>query len=199
MLKYCMKKPSTTQFVSVFILAFIFLGFAGVAQGQLNVLFIAVDDMKPTLGCYDDDMAITPNIDRLAENGVVFLNAHCQWSVCGPSRASLTSSLMPEETGVTGFRPLRCVLPDIITLPQHFKNSGYETAAIGKIHDPRTVGDINYGASNPCTAQTLNGSTTDDVLSWSIPYDKGGSGIGSSSATSVCTFWRCVCRREQPS
>jgi iduronate 2-sulfatase len=139
-----MEKPNTTKFVIVLFLAFTLLGFAGIASAadpQLNVLFLAIDDMKPLLGCYGDEVAITPYIDSLADGGVTFLNAHCQFAVCGPSRASLTSSLMPEETGVTSFKALRYKLPDLITLPQHFKNNGYETAAIGKIHDFRTVGD----------------------------------------------------------
>ena len=56
---------------------------------KLNVLFIPVDDLKPMLGCYGDTAMETPNIDRLAERGTVFLNTSCQQAVCGPSRASL--------------------------------------------------------------------------------------------------------------
>ncbi|MCK5564933.1 MAG: sulfatase [Planctomycetes bacterium] len=178
-----MKTICSVKSSAVLISAFVAFSLCGVAQAQPNVLFISVDDLKPTLGCYDDNVAITPNIDTLAESGLVFFNAHCQLAYCGPSRASLTTSLMPEETGVTSFVALRCPdrLPDVITLPQHFKNEGYVTAAVGKIHDYRTVGDIN--PSNPC-GQTLNGGVIDDVLSWS-DYDNGGSGIGSSSAISA--------------
>jgi iduronate 2-sulfatase len=67
-----MEKPNTTKFVIVLFLAFTLLGFtgiAGAADPQLNVLFLAIDDMKPLLGCYGDEVAITPNIDTLAVKG----------------------------------------------------------------------------------------------------------------------------------
>lgn len=128
------------------------------AGAQPNVLFIAIDDCKPVFGCYGDGFAQTPNIDKLAERGTVFLNNHCQWAVCGPSRASLMTSMMPETTGVMGFKQMRAIVPDLVTLPQHFKNSGYETAATGKIFDYRCV---------------EGGHKTDDPLSWSIPYQEG--------------------------
>lgn len=133
----------------------------------LNVLFLAVDDLKPMLGCYGNTLVKSPNIDRLADKGTVFLNNHCQWPVCGPSRASLMTGLMPEETGVMGFKAMRYKLPDAITLPQHFKNNGYETAAVGKLNDPRCVGELD--PKNP-SSRTINGRATDDVPSWSIPY-----------------------------
>jgi hypothetical protein len=57
------------------------------AEQPRNILFIAIDDLKPVLGCYGDSLIKTPNIDRLADGGVVFLNNHCQQAVCGPSRA----------------------------------------------------------------------------------------------------------------
>jgi arylsulfatase A-like enzyme len=129
------------------------------------VLFIAVDDLVPNLGCYGDSLAITPQMDALASRGVVFRRSYTSFPVCGPSRACLTTSLTPEETGVIGFKPIRAVLPDVTTLPQHFRNNGYETAATGKFHDPRTVGTI----TDPNSA-TVDGDITDDVLSWSIPY-----------------------------
>lgn len=110
-----------------------------IAQEQ-NVLFIAVDDLKPLLGAYGDEMAITPNIDRLASMGVTFTNNHCQQAVCGPSRASLLTGLRPDLTEVWDLKTMmRDKNPNILTLPQHFKNNGYETVGMGKIFDPRSV------------------------------------------------------------
>jgi arylsulfatase A-like enzyme len=123
-----------------------------------NVLFIAIDDCKPVFGCYGDTFVQSPNIDALAERGTVFLNNHCQWAVCGPSRASLMSGMMPETTGVMGFKPMRGKLSDLVALPQHFRENGYETAATGKINDYRCVDGGREG---------------DDTLSWSVPYDWG--------------------------
>ena len=130
-----------------------------------NVLLICVDDLRNNLGAYGDEQAITPNIDALAKEGVTFRNHQVQYAVCGPSRAVITTGLMPEETGVIGFKPIRAKLPGVTFLPQHFKNNGYTTAAAGKIHDPRTVGD-------PYT-KSKDG---DDEASWTIPYlaPKGG-------------------------
>lgn len=128
-----------------------------------NILLICVDDLRNNLGVYGDEQAITPNIDALAKDGVTFRNHQVQYAVCGPSRAVITTGLMPEETGVIGFKPIRKKLPNVIFLPQHFKNNGYTTAAAGKIHDPRTVGDDDS-------------KDGDDIASWSIPYlaPKGG-------------------------
>lgn len=128
-----------------------------------NVLLICIDDLRNNLGAYGDEQAITPNIDALAKDGVTFRNHQVQYAVCGPSRAAITTGLMPEETGVIGFKPIRGKLPDVTFLPQHFKNNGYTTAAAGKIHDPRTVGED----------KSKDG---DDEASWSIPYlaPKGG-------------------------
>ncbi len=137
-----------------------------------NVLFIAVDDLVPAIGCYGDTRALTPQMDSLASHGVTFLRSYTHWPVCGPSRACLTTSLTPEETGVIGFKPIRGVLPNVITLPQHFRNNGYETAATGKFHDPRTVGVI----TDP-NSPTTGGDDTDDVPSWSLPYVKAATGF----------------------
>ncbi len=122
-----------------------------------NILLICIDDLRNNIGAYGDKEAITPNIDALANLGVTFRNHQVQYAVCGPSRAALTTGLMPEETKVIGFKPIRKKLKEVIFLPQYFKNNGYTTAAAGKIHDPRTVGD----------GTTKDG---DDIASWSIPY-----------------------------
>lgn len=104
-------------------------------QARLNVLFIAVDDLRPTLGCYGDKTAITPNIDALAARGTVFNRAYCQQAVCSPSRLSLMTGMRPDTIKVwdlnTHFRDAK---PDTITLPQLFKDNGYHTSSIGKIY-----------------------------------------------------------------
>lgn len=99
-----------------------------------NVLFIAVDDLRPDLGCYGAAFAKTPHMDRLAARGIVFDKAYCAQAVCSPSRTAVLTGLRPDATKVwdleTHFRAAR---PDCITLPQHFKAHGYHTAALGKI------------------------------------------------------------------
>ena len=108
-----------------------------------NVLFIAIDDLRPELGCYGSDIAITPNIDKLASQGLLFNKAYCQQAICSPSRASLMTGARPETVGVienyTYFRDLQ---PDIVTLPQHFRNNGYETAYTGKIYHKKAFADL---------------------------------------------------------
>ena len=100
-----------------------------------NVLFIAIDDLRPALGCYGDTVAISPNIDRLASRGTVFNKAYCQLAVCGPSRLSLLSGRRPDTIRVWDLKThFRESFPDLITLPQHFKNNGYYTRSIGKIY-----------------------------------------------------------------
>lgn len=107
-----------------------------------NVLFIAVDDLKPTLGCYGDIKAISKNIDQLARAGTVFLNNHCQQAVCGASRASLMTGQYPDTNGVRDFQTkMREARKNVLTLPQHFKNNGYQVVSMGKIYDGRCVDD----------------------------------------------------------
>ncbi len=109
---------------------------------ELNVLFIAVDDLRPALGCYGLANARTPNIDALAADGVLFSRAHCQQAVCSPSRTSLMTGLRPDATRVydleTHFRRYR---PDAVTLPQHFKQHGYISAAFSKIYHKPAMDD----------------------------------------------------------
>jgi iduronate 2-sulfatase len=120
-----------------------------------NVLFIAVDDLKPILGCYGDKLVKTPNIDRLAANGTVFLQNYCQQAVCGPTRASLMTGMRPDYTRVWDLKTkMRDINPDIVSIPQYFMSKGYQSAGIGKIFDPRCVDDDL------------------DKPSWSIPYYK---------------------------
>lgn len=98
-----------------------------------NVLFIGVDDLRPELNCYGASHIKSPNIDRLASEGVLFERAYCQWAVCMPSRASMLSGLRP-DTFQGKANSFRKIVPDVVTLPQHFKNHGYFAQSIGKIY-----------------------------------------------------------------
>ena len=100
-----------------------------------NVLFIFADDLRPELNCYGCKHVISPNIDRLAAMGCLFEKSYVQIAVCNPSRASMLTGKRPDELGVWGLDThFREKSPDVVTLPQHFKQQGYHTAAIGKIY-----------------------------------------------------------------
>ena len=100
-----------------------------------NVLFIAVDDLRPELGAYGNPHIRTPHIDRLAESGVTFLQAHVQQAVCNPSRASVMTGLRPDSLRVWDLQTdFRQTVPSVVTLPQHFMRNGYHSVAIGKIY-----------------------------------------------------------------
>ena len=110
------------------------------ASGRPNILFIAIDDLRPELGCYGSPMVKSPSLDALAAKGLRFDRAYCQEAICSPSRASLLSGLRPDETGIThNYVKFRDLNPDNITLPMHFMANGYETVSCGKIF--HRVGD----------------------------------------------------------
>lgn len=119
------------------------------AGNRPNVLFIAVDDLRPELGCYGKEAIKSPNIDRLAGSGLVFNRAYCQQAVCAPSRASVMTGTRPDTTKVwdlvTHFRK---ALPDVVTLGQHFKSNGYFVQGMGKIYH----------------------GNQDDAPTWSVPW-----------------------------
>jgi arylsulfatase A-like enzyme len=98
-----------------------------------NVLFIAVDDLRPDFGCYGNTEVKSPNLDRLAGEGLLFQRAYCQFPLCMPSRASLLSGYRPESIKKTG-RVTGHVPADTVTLPQLFRNNGYATVSAGKIY-----------------------------------------------------------------
>jgi iduronate 2-sulfatase len=126
-------------------------GAAHAAPARPNVLFIAVDDLRPMLGCYGDATVQSPCIDAFAATATRFERAYCQFALCNPSRASMLSGRRPETLGVfTLARFLRDGNPDVVTLPEHFKAHGYETRSYGKIF------------------HVTNGNHDDD-RSWSVP------------------------------
>ena len=119
-------------------------------EHPLNVLFIAVDDLRPELGCYGQPVK-SPHIDQLASEGTVFERAYVQVALCMPSRISMLTGLRPDTTTSVDFTVrMREALPNVVTLPQHFKNNGYHAAGFGKIFH------------------------NDDKASWSEPLFKSG-------------------------
>jgi arylsulfatase A-like enzyme len=152
-----MKRYTKGLFFTGILIASVFGSVKVVSQTttQPNILFIAIDDLKPLLGCYGNTIVKTPNIDRLAKRGTVFLQNYCQQAVCGPTRASLMTGMRPDYTKVWDLKTrMRDVNPDIISLPQYFKSQGYSTQGIGKVYDPRCV------------------DSEIDKPSWSVPYYK---------------------------
>jgi arylsulfatase A-like enzyme len=124
-----------------FFVALICLSHARVWAGEAarpNVLFIAIDDQNDWIGALGGHpLAKTPNLDRLASRGTLFLNAHCQAPLCNPSRTSLMLGLRPTTTGIYGLAPWFRTLDqwkDRVSLPQHFKSHGYQTIYTGKIY-----------------------------------------------------------------
>ncbi len=120
------------------------------ANCQYNVLFIVVDDFYPLLGCYGFPEMHTPNIDRLAQRGTLFNRAYCQYPLCNPSRTSILTGLRPETTGImSNSVRFREELPNVVTLPQHFKAHGYHTQSVGKITHTLKMQDDDFSWSVP--------------------------------------------------
>ena len=112
------------------------------SEERPNVLFVIVDDLRPELGCYDNNEIKTPYFDSFAKEAMVFKRAYCQNAACAPSRASVMLGMRPASTGVLNLSDkFRQINPDAVTLPQHFHKFGYYTVALGKtfhnhMHDP---------------------------------------------------------------
>ena len=122
-------------------------------KSKPNILFIAVDDLKPELGAYGNKLVKTPNIDRLAKMSTVFLNNYCQQAVCGPTRASLMTGMRPDYTKIWDLKTqMRDMNPNIVTLPQYLITQGYNTVGTGKIYHPSS------------SIKKI------DPVSWSMPY-----------------------------
>ena len=117
-----------------------------------NVLFIAVDDLKPVLGCYGIPIVKTPNMDRLAARGVLFERAYVNQAVCSPSRNTLMLGLPTQTLGIYDLPAhFRNVYPDAVTMSQTFMKNGYLAEGGGKIY--------HAGKGN-----------RNDDLSWSVPH-----------------------------
>lgn len=155
----------------------------GIQAQQKNVLFIAVDDLRPELGCYGHPVIKSPNIDRLASSGVRFTQAYCNVPVCGATRASIMSGLRPNASRFINFD---CYLdkdvPGVMSLPMHFRNNGYHTVSLGKIfhHQDDSKGSwvTNWRPENPKSGMWQdyqlqeNIKKNKDNRSRGLPYEK---------------------------
>lgn len=135
----------------------------GIAVDRPNVLFIIADDLADRLACYGDPVAVTPQLDKLANQGVLFRNTYCQFHTCGPSRASLFSGRYPFETGYLNNAEgtYNETLPELTSLPRLFRDNGYRTVRVGKIFHmgiPRGIG----------------ASGADDATAWDVAVNNSG-------------------------
>ena len=134
--------------VYLFLIAYLMTGDAVAADNRPNVLFIAVDDLRPELACYGAKHIHSPNIDRLAKSGVLFERAYCMVPTCGASRASLMTGIRPARNRFVTFSTwAEKDAPGITTMNTHFKKNGYYTLSLGKVfHHPK---DNAEGWSEP--------------------------------------------------
>jgi arylsulfatase A-like enzyme len=132
------------------------------ADDRPNVLFIVSDDLNNMLGCYGDQLARTPHLDRLAARGVRFERAYCTFPLCGPSRNSFLTGLYPNSTGILRNAEIfRQAISSQVSLPQAFRQAGYFAARIGKLYHynvPRSVGTNGH----------------DDPASWELELNPAG-------------------------
>ena len=143
------------KYHSLFFVAIVFSVVAKLQGAKKDVWMIAVDDMRPELRCYGEDMVHTPIIDFLASLSMVFERAYCQVAVCNPSRGSLLTGRRPDTNHVwiiAGDEYWR-KFTNATTIPQYFKENGYTSIGMGKIFHPG-----------------LPSSNDDIKYSWSLPY-----------------------------
>lgn len=137
-----------------------------------NVIYICMEDMMPTFGCYHDTIAVSPSIDAFAREAVLFEDVHCQVALCTPSRTSIMTGLRPSTSGIVTIEDdWQKILPGLTSLPRHFRNKGYYTSIAGKIHDFRCGGmdsayvksyDIHGIKNNDLALEALSDAVAQD-------------------------------------
>lgn len=131
-------------------------------SGPPNVLFIMADDLNNAVGCYGHPLVKTPNIDRLAAQGVRFERAYCQFPLCGPSRNSMLTGLYPNSSGILANNQIfRQTIPHHYSMPHAFRRSGYFAARIGKLY--------HYGVPG-----CIGTDGHDDPASWELELNPAG-------------------------
>ena len=132
------------------------LATTGLSVEKPNVLFLISDDLNTALSGFGHPQCKTPELDKLAERGMRFENMHCQYPVCGASRASLMSGLYPYTNGTLGNAgTLRGNMPDVVTMSQLFRKNGYRVGRVSKIYHMGIPPEILAGTA-----------TRDDPRSW---------------------------------
>lgn len=164
--------PSQLKWSFIFVVTLSFWAVQSQTENKkLNVLFIVTDDLNCDIGSYGNDQVLTPNIDQLAKNGVLFGNAHIQYPLCGPSRISFMTGLYPDQTHVKRLRIyLRQTLPRVTTIGQRFKQENYHAVRVGKIfhyHNPRDIGTAGHD-DNYTWHQTVNPYGRDKIEEYKI-------------------------------
>ncbi|MGD2174629.1 MAG: sulfatase [Candidatus Brocadiaceae bacterium] len=140
-----------------------------------NVLFIVVDDLRPQLACYGRSQMITPNIDGLAAEGVLFERAYCQVPVCGASRASLLTGVRPARDRFVDYKTWADRdLPDARTLPQHFREHGYVALSDGKVFHHLSDCAERSWSEKPWRPRTKDGDWRNYLLEESKPAPEQG-------------------------
>ncbi len=135
------------------------------AENQPNVLFLMSDDLNTALSGFGHPQCKTPELDKLADRGIRFENMHCQYPVCGASRASLMSGLYPYTNGTMGnIGTLRSNMPDVLTMSQLFRNNGYHVGRISKIYHMGIPNEIIAG-----TAERDDPHSWDEVVNIKAP------------------------------
>ena len=150
---------------------------------RFNVLFVVYDDLRPELGCYGVDWMRTPVIDGLAAEGVLFERAYCQQAICGPSRASALSGCRPDTTRIYDLNTtVRQAMPDVLTLPEHFRKHGYETSSVGKVyhHADDDLQGWSRGPVRPTGDWLGRGYLTDEAIAAIAECDGRMQAMGSS-------------------
>lgn len=151
-------------------------------QSKFNILFIGADDLRMNIGAYGDKIAVTPNIDALASEGVVFNKAHVQFASCNASRASMMTGMYPDAIKVWRLNThFRKTAPQVVTLPQYFKNNGYHTESIGKVY--HNYANITDDKSWSVAARLDQESHFDDYVLESSKEQGAKKGIAAESAS----------------
>lgn len=156
-----------------------------------NVLFIMADDLNWVLGCYGHKQIKTPNIDALAAQAIKFNNAYCQVSVSNPSRASLLTGLRPDKTKIyNNSSSFREINPEIVTMPQYFKENGYWTGVTGKIFHFGNDDEKSWTWMQPWNPDSLGEKSKD--LRWRFDEEKSTTGEGRHVGNERWMKWRAV-------
>jgi iduronate 2-sulfatase len=145
------------------------------ATEPLNVLLLMADDLNAHLGCYGHPQVVSPHLDRLASEGILFSKAYCQYPSCGPSRASMLTGMRPDRTQVFNNRThFRHRVPQAVTMPQFFRQHAYHTVRVGKIFHQDVPTDIGQAG-------------LDDPQSWDASFNPLGQDVREQDQLTVYT------------